>query len=204
MTCFFLSLPAASRQRKIPRGKRKRRLVNIMKLPAAPRQQRSLLNTPQTHKQVRAGEKTPGCVCVCSFVVPAWTLTWVVQMWWLHTDRTGLYYESGLASVLALAAEVGVGEQVFFLFFFPEETEEPTFSGRTIWLSSSCLQSPLWHSFLSESLTGKICVPFNHICFCEAKFHFDYGWPVYLKSPWLNEQRRLTGTFIVIIKRGEG
>lgn len=53
LTCVFLSFSSASHQRKSPQGKGKRRSVPMMKSPAAPRLQRSLLNRPRTHKQVR-------------------------------------------------------------------------------------------------------------------------------------------------------
>ena len=179
-----------------------------MKLPAAPRRQRSLLKSPQTLKQVRAGEKTSGCVCVYSFLVPPWTLTWVVQI------MMTIYRQNW--AILWVWSGQCVGSSCWSrhwwtgFFFFPEETEEPTFFGRTIWLSSSCLQSPLWHSFLSESLTGKICVlfnPFYLFLWGKVSFRlwhqadlFTYCFTSLGFRVQLNEQGRHTGTFIIIIK----
>lgn len=81
---FSFSLSAASLQRKSPQGKRKRRLVHIMKSPPVQRQRpRSLLKTPQTHRQVRAEGKTRrgrGCLLFLSCPPKKLTLVTVVQL----------------------------------------------------------------------------------------------------------------------------
>lgn len=97
--------------------------------------------------------------CVYSAFVPPWTLTfvWVAWPYWNYLT-VGCVLSRIRSLCWLLLLKSALVNKFFLWLFFPEEvgqTEGSTFFGRTSWLSFSCLQCPLWHSFLSESLTEK-------------------------------------------------